>query len=359
MAKESNAECGRIADDGSAVARLRVCLAGSGGGHVRQLLDLRPVWEEHNYFFVTEDTALGRSLSEEHRTHFVPHFAWGQARLGGLFRMLSHGAISFIRSAAIVWRERPHVIVSTGAGAVFPTLLLGRLFGARIVVIESFARFEKPSLFGRMAAPFAHDFVVQSPNLARHYPRAKVFDPLLVLDRPPQAKQDLIFVTVGATLAFDRMIASVAKLKACGVISERVIAQTGIKGLAPPELETFETLPFERVGEILRNASMVICHGGTGSLITALREGCHVIAMPRLARLGEHYDDHQSEIIEAFAKRGLILVANNPDELAAAVLEARSRPPVVATTDPVSLIAFLRSVITETRKNIRKRSGAV
>src|SRR3954468_23079457 len=170
-------------------ARRRLCLAASGGGHVRQILDLQPVWSAHDYFFVTEDTALGRTLGEEHPTHFVPHFAWGQAKLGAPFKMLATAFTSFFRSGGIVLRERPDVVISTGAGAVFPLVLWARLIGAQVIVIESFARFETPSLFGRIAAPFADQMVVQSAKLAHVYPQAAVFDPLRMLDTKAPAKK--------------------------------------------------------------------------------------------------------------------------------------------------------------------------
>lgn len=330
--------------------RLKICLAASGGGHVRQLLDLQPVWSEHDYFFVTEDTALGQNLGGEHRCYFVPHFAWGQARLGAPFRMLGRAFNSFVQSAGIIRRERPDVVITTGAGAVFPAVIWARLAGARIVMIESFARFEKPSLFGRIASPFAHDLVVQSAKVAPYYPRAKVFDPLKILDTKPPPKQPLLFATVGATLAFDRLADSVGKLKAEGAIPERVLLQTGEGGHRPEAIEeVVETLPFDRIQTLLKDAAIVVCHGGTGSLITALRQGCQVIAVPRLAELGEHYDNHQAEITEAFAKRGLVQVANTVPELRAALVEARTRPPVVATTDPVALIAFLRGLLERVR----------
>jgi UDP-N-acetylglucosamine--N-acetylmuramyl-(pentapeptide) pyrophosphoryl-undecaprenol N-acetylglucosamine transferase len=108
------------------------------------------------------------------------------------------------------------------------------------------------------------------------------------------------------------------------------------------KIESHETLDFKEVQALLRDASIVVCHGGTGSLITALRQGCHVIAMPRLSTLGEHYDDHQAEITEAFEKRGLIQVANSTEELCAALEAARNRPRTIATTEPEALIAFLR-----------------
>lgn len=349
MAKRPTADAAR--------ARLRICLAASGGGHVRQLLDLQTVWSQHDHFFVTEDTALGQTLAKEHRTHFVPHFAWGQAKLGAPFRMLRRAFESFFGSLSLMLRERPDVVISTGAGAVVFAVLWGRLLGARVVVIESFARFEKPSLFGRIAAPLAHDLVVQSSKLAPYYPRAKVFDPFRMLDAPAPPKRELLFATVGATLPFDRLVDTVATLKAEGAITEHVIVQTGIGGRKPDGVEVAETLPFDRVQDILHEARIVVCHGGTGSLITALRQGCQVIAVPRLSSLGEHYDDHQSEITEAFAKRGLVLVANSVDEMRAAVAQARVRKPVLATTDPRELTAFLESLVASLRPR-RRRAAA-
>jgi UDP-N-acetylglucosamine transferase subunit ALG13 len=333
--------------------RLRICLAASGGGHVRQLLDLQPVWSRHDHFFVTEDTALGRTLARDHRTHFVPHFAWGQAKLGAPFRMVARAVASFFRSAGFMLRERPDLVISTGAGAVIFPVLWGRLTGARVIVIESFARFESPSLFGRIAGPLAHDMVVQSARLAPRYPRAQVFDPFRMLGGDPPPKQDLLFATVGATLPFDRLVDSVAALKAEGAIPERVIMQTGEGGHAPDGLEVSETLPFDQVQSILRDARIVVCHGGTGSLITALRQGCQVIAMPRLSSLGEHYDDHQAEITAAFAARGLVLVANTPEELRQALAEARVRKPVLATTDPQALLAYLEAQLANLRPRRR------
>ncbi|WP_309645771.1 glycosyltransferase, partial [Phenylobacterium sp.] len=170
-------------------------------------------------------------------------------------------------------------------------------------------------------------------------------------DPPP--KKPLLFATVGATLPFDRLVDTVAELKANGDIPEDVIIQTGLRGHRPPGLDVFETLPFDKIQDLLRDASIVICHGGTGSLITALRQGCRVIAMPRLMEKGEHYDNHQAEITSAFAARGLIAVANTPAELSQALKTVRSRPPVMATTDPAELIAYLHDVMAQVGERLQ------
>ncbi|HKR87543.1 MAG TPA: glycosyltransferase [Phenylobacterium sp.] len=348
-------------EDASARAgrRLKLCLAASGGGHVRQLLDLQPIWSEHDHFFVTEETALGQSLGDDVRTHFVPHFAWGQAKLGAPLRMLRRAVASAFKSFSIILGERPDVVISTGAGAVFFVVLFGRLLGARIIVVESFARFERPSLFGRLAGPLAHHLVVQSARLSKYYPKAKVFDPLKLLDDECPAKRDLLFATVGATLPFDRLVDSVAQLSQDGTISEAVTIQTGIGGRRPDGVSVSETLPFGEVQALLREASIVVCHGGTGSMITALRQGCHVIAMPRQAKAGEHYDDHQMEIVDAFQKRGLAMRADTVEDLREALAVARQRPRVKATTEPTELIAFLRGVMESVAADDRGARPAV
>jgi UDP-N-acetylglucosamine--N-acetylmuramyl-(pentapeptide) pyrophosphoryl-undecaprenol N-acetylglucosamine transferase len=323
---------------------LRVCLAASGGGHLRQLLDLQPFWSAHDYFFVTEDTALGQSLRDSHPTHFVPHFGLGQARLGAPLKMLASATANVFKTGALMLRMRPDLVVSTGAGAVFFTVLWARLLGAHVVVIESFARFQRPSVFGRMTRPLADDFVVQSAALAAHYPKAKLFDPFRVLGVWQGRKQPLVFATVGAVLPFDRLVKTVAEAKTKGAIDGRVLVQVGEGGARPDSLECVETLPFDDLQALLKDASVVICHGGTGSLITALREGCHVIAMPRLFSLGEVYDDHQVEIVEAFVGRGLVQRADDADQLVRALADVRARPRTMATTEPAALREFLASV---------------
>ncbi len=339
---------------GASDTRLRICLAASGGGHVRQLLDLEPVWSAHDYFFLTEDTALGRSLADRHRVHYVTHVAMGQFRLGAPIRMAIGAVRNFFESAAAILKERPDVVISTGAGAVFFAVAWARALGAKVVIVESFARFDRLSLFARIAGPFAHHKVVQSSALSRFWPDARVFDPLRPLDAPRPPKKPLLFATVGATLPFDRLTETVASLKASGAIPEEVLIQTGVGGRAPEGVRTVDTLSFDDVQSVLNDADIVVCHGGTGSLITALRQGCRVVAMPRLFERGEHYDNHQAEITRAFEARGLIAVANTREELAEALASVRARPPAMATTDHADLVGYLNTLLSGWRPRRRR-----
>ncbi|MGH6987279.1 MAG: beta-1,4-glucuronosyltransferase WelK [Caulobacteraceae bacterium] len=331
----------------------KICLAASGGGHVRQLLDLEAAWADIDHFFVTEDTPLGRSIAHKHRTFFVAHAALGQAKLGAPWRLARAGARNFFQSARIILAERPDLLITTGAGSVFFALLWARILGAKIIAIESFARFERPSAFVRLAFPLAHLQVVQSAALARFWPRAEVFDPLRRIEGPRPAKETLLFATVGATLPFDRLVRMVAEAKAAGAIPERVLAQVGEGGARPEGLECVETLPYEEMMAHLRAADLVVCHGGTGSLVTALREGCRVIAVPRRFARGEHYDDHQAEITRAFAEKGLIGVAETQEDLTSALAKARARAPVQATTDAAALARRIGELVEKWRSGAK------
>ena len=324
---------------------MKICLAASGGGHMRQLLDLEPFWSGRDYVFVTEPTAMGHSVAQLHPTEFVPHVAVGQAKLGHPLVMIRSAIANLAASWRIVSLHRPDVFVSTGAGSMFFTGLFAKLRGAKVIVIDSFARFDKPSAFARIAGPIADWRIAQSPASAKAWNNAECHDPLVPLEGERPAKEPLLFATVGATLPYGRLLDYVGDAKRQGLIPERVVVQTG-EGAAPVEnAECVETLDFAEMKAMLAKADIVVCHGGTGSIITALQAGCRTITIPRLFERGEHYDNHQLEITEAFEQRGLLFVARTREEFAAALVKARAATPRLATTDPKGLIARLTQIV--------------
>ncbi|MCT2398412.1 exopolysaccharide biosynthesis protein [Novosphingobium sp. HK4-1] len=296
---------------------------------------------------MTEETALTRDIAKRHRAFFVPHVALGQARLGKPIAMLAAAVRSVLQSWRIMWRERPAAVITTGAGSSYFPVLFARMLGAKIVLIDSFARFNGPSAFARIAAPLAHIRVAQSQEAGRNWPGAQVFDPFRRLEKMRPEKERLVFATVGATLPFDRLVKLVDQAKRQGLLPEKVILQTGqpLKTEVDPSIEVRDAIPFDQVGEILARADIVICHGGTGSIITALQQGCRVIAVPRSYTRGEHYDDHQWEIARAFAGRGLLTMVGDDDDIAGALASARATEPVCATLAPDALIGELKAVM--------------
>ena len=138
-------------------------LACSSGGHLMQLLALRPAYEELERVWVTFDKSDVRSLLGDERVVY----AYGPT---------NRSVKNLIRNLVLAWRVigrvRPRVILSTGAGVAVPFAWIGRLYGARVVFVESLTRIDGPSLSCRMIAPVAERVYVQWPELAETYPRA-------------------------------------------------------------------------------------------------------------------------------------------------------------------------------------------
>lgn len=93
-----------------------------------------------------------------------------------------------------------------------------------------------------------------------------------------------------------------------------------------PHLVGFSWVPlvaYEVLLGHLRSAAAVVCHGGVGTIITALGAGRKPVVIPRLHRFGEHVDDHQVEITTALEQRGLVVAYGEGDDLAKLIAAAR------------------------------------
>ena len=60
-------------------------------------------------------------------------------------------------------------------------------------------------------------------------------------------------------------------------------------------------------------------------VIGAVKDGKKVIAVPRLARYGEHVDDHHTEIVRQFGEMGLIEPCMDPADLPEAYTRAMTK----------------------------------
>lgn len=141
-----------------------VLLVCTSGGHLLQLLSLRPAWEGFSRAWVTYDKSDARSLLADERVVFA--YGPGTRNIKNFFRNLAC-------AVRVVSRHRPRVILSTGAAVAVPFAWVGRLCGAKIVYVESFTRVEKPSFSCRLLAPVADRIYVQWPELAGAVPRAR------------------------------------------------------------------------------------------------------------------------------------------------------------------------------------------
>lgn len=126
----------------------------------------------------------------------------------------------------------------------------------------------------------------------------------------------MIFVCVGSReYQFNRLLKKIDELVECGAITDTIIAQIGHSSYLPKHYQYKRFMPDDEFRRYQQEADLLISHGGTGSLIGALKMGKKVLAVPRLAKYGEHIDDHQTQLVEALEKEGYIKAAWCIDDL--------------------------------------------
>lgn len=127
----------------------------------------------------------------------------------------------------------------------------------------------------------------------------------------------MIFVTVGThEQSFDRLIKYIDELKSLGEIDEEIIIQTGFSTYNPKYCKWSNLLSYNDMVENIRNARIVITHGGPSSFIMPLQEGKVPIVVPRQKKYNEHINNHQLEFANEVANRqGNIIVIEDIEEL--------------------------------------------
>lgn len=131
----------------------------------------------------------------------------------------------------------------------------------------------------------------------------------------------MIFVTVGTTLHFDELIEAVDNLVGKGVISEPVVCQIGNGKYIPKNCEYFR---FQKsIEEEISRSSLVICHGGTGTVFSLLTKGKSFVSVANTR--GAH--DHQTQFLSQLGKNGCLLWTKNLDELPMLIKKASTFKP--------------------------------
>lgn len=142
---------------------MKVCLVGSSGGHLTHLYMLKPFWENKKRFWVTFDKEDARSLLEGEKMY--PCYFPTNRNVKNLIRN------TFV-ALKVLKKERPDVIISSGAAVAVPFFYLGKLFGAKLIYIEVFDRIDKPTITGKIVYPIVDKFIVQWDEQKKVYPKA-------------------------------------------------------------------------------------------------------------------------------------------------------------------------------------------
>lgn len=143
----------------------KICLAASSGGHYEQLMMLKPLLEEFEGFILTEKTAYS-AIQKGIKTYQILQVNRKEKLF--IVKMI----INTIKSISIYIKERPGAVICTGVLAMIPMCLVIKMFGGKLIYIESFAKSSSPTVTGKFLYKFADRFYVQWPKMLEFYPNA-------------------------------------------------------------------------------------------------------------------------------------------------------------------------------------------
>lgn len=111
-------------------------------------------------------------------------------------------------------------------------------------------------------------------------------------------------------------------------ITEEVIVQSGFTKYQSDKMIIFDMISKEELAKYVKKASLIITHGGVGSIQMALKENKKVIAVPRKAKYLEHVNDHQCQIVKTFDQKGYLIGIESVNELERALKKAKDFHPI-------------------------------
>ena len=147
----------------------KVLFISSTGGHLNELMQLKPLFKKYDYHIITEKDKVTEKLKEEYREK-ITYLPYGTR--AKIFSYIFKYSYLCLKSIYLYFKLRPKYIVTTGTHTVIPICYLGKLFGTKIIFIETFASINRKTLSGKMIYPISDLFIVQWEEMLKHYPKA-------------------------------------------------------------------------------------------------------------------------------------------------------------------------------------------
>ncbi|WP_404814336.1 PssD/Cps14F family polysaccharide biosynthesis glycosyltransferase [Clostridium tagluense] len=139
---------------------MKICLVGSSGGHLTHLWLLKEYWIKHDRFWVTFDKEDSASLLKQEKKYFC-------------FFPTNRNILNLIRNTylaiKVLKKEKPDLIISTGAAVAVPFFYIGKLFGAKLIYIEVYDRIDLPTITGKLVYPITDKFILQWEEQKKFY----------------------------------------------------------------------------------------------------------------------------------------------------------------------------------------------
>lgn len=142
---------------------LKICLVGSSGGHLAHLYMLKPLWENKKRFWVTFDKVDANSILKNEKVY---HCYFPTNR--NIKNLIKNTLLAF----KVLHKEKPDLIISSGAAVAVPFFYFGKISGAKTVYIEVFDRIDKSTLTGKLVYPVTDKFIVQWEEMKEVYSKS-------------------------------------------------------------------------------------------------------------------------------------------------------------------------------------------
>lgn len=147
----------------------KVLFISSTGGHLKELLQLKKIFGKYDSYLITEKTDSTKKLKDEYKEKMgYMVFGTKDHMLTYPFKLLANCFISVFYFIKI----RPKYIVTTGTHTAGPICYLGKIFGSKIIYIETMANINRKTQTGRLIYPIADLFIVQWESMLKIYPKA-------------------------------------------------------------------------------------------------------------------------------------------------------------------------------------------
>lgn len=147
----------------------RVLFISSTGGHLKELLQLKPMFNKYDSYIVTEKTNSTLNLKKEFGKK-IGYLIFGTKdhMITYPFKLFANCFISLYYFIKI----RPKYIITTGAHTAGPICCIGKIFGTKIIYIETMANISTKTITGKLLYPISDLFIVQWESMLELYPKA-------------------------------------------------------------------------------------------------------------------------------------------------------------------------------------------
>ena len=162
----------------------------------------------------------------------------------------------------------------------------------------------------------------------------------------------MIFVTLGTQdKSFKRLLNEIDRCIENNIIKEKVIVQSGYTKYKSKNMKIIDFITKEKFDKYMNECSLLITHGGAGSILTGMRYNKKVIAVPRIKKYKEHTNDHQIQIVEELDKKGYILKCDNLKNLEDIIIKSKKFTPKKYLENNNKILEVISDYITKSNNH--------